>query len=297
VMAPAAPLAEGVRGSLVQSIDRGPEGVWVSFEVDPIKDCFLREHTQFGRPLLPAVMGAELLIQGACASGMMDRVEEIQGFSVERPLGFSGDDPRQVRVAVKGSAAGSVEANGWSATPSPDGRAQGEERMNFRGTLSGTMADPITVPLDEPPFPFYPMTYQEEAAMRHGPTFRSLNGLFFDRSGGWGRLTAFDPNIVAAPRGASGWTVPIALLDGCIVGCAVYSHIMCGKRVEVPLQFERLRIAAQPRSGEKCTMRLFFRRQDARETVYDFILYGADARPLLAIDGLHLAVLAERGRT
>jgi hypothetical protein len=44
-------------------------------------------------------------------------------------------------------------------------------------------------------------------------------------------------------------------------------------------------------------MRLFFRSQDARETVYDFILYGADGRPLMAINGLHLAVRSERSRS
>ena len=46
-------------------------------------------------------------------------------------------------------------------------------------------------------------------------------------------MTAPDPNVVAAPRGARGWTVPVALLDGCIVGCAVYSYILLGKPVEV----------------------------------------------------------------
>jgi len=99
---------------------------------------------------------------------------------------------------------------------------------------------------------------------------------------------------VAASRGAAGWTVPIALLDGCIVGCAVYSYILLGKRVEVPLRFERLRMVAQPRVAEACTLRLFYRQHDAQETVYDFTLYGDDGQPLLALDGLHLAVVPSR---
>ncbi|NDH94769.1 MAG: hypothetical protein EBZ13_09635, partial [Planctomycetia bacterium] len=127
-----------------------------------------------------------------------------------------------------------------------------------------------------------------------GRAFRTLSGLFLDRSGGWARLTAPDPNVVAASRGAAGWTVPIALLDGCIVGCAVYSYILLGKRVEVPLRFERLRLVATPRVGEACTLRLFYQGHDEQESRYDFTVYGDDGRPLLAIDGLHLAVVPSR---
>ncbi|MDA8042200.1 MAG: polyketide synthase dehydratase domain-containing protein [Pirellulales bacterium] len=152
----------------------------------------------------------------------------------------------------------------------------------------------IDKPLDDQLFPFNPMVYQEDAPLRHGQSFRTLSGLFLDRSGGWGRLTAPDPHIVAAPRGAHGWTVPIALLDGCIVGCAVYSYILLGKRVEVPLRFERLRFADTARENEKCTVRMYYRSHDEKESIYDFILYGSDNRPILALDGLHLARVPTR---
>ena len=133
--------------------------------------------------------------------------------------------------------------------------------------------------------------------MWHGPAFRTLTGLFLDRSGGWGRLVAPPADDVAAPRGAGGWTVPAAVLDGCLVACAVYSYVLCGKRVEVPIRFDRLRVVARPRSGEPCTVRLRFRSQDDRQSVYDLVLFGADRQPIAAIDGLHLAVLGpERSR-
>ena len=37
---------------------------------------------------------------------------------------------------------------------------------------------------------------------------------------------------------------------------------------------------------------MFFREQNARETVYDVVVAGEDGRPILAIDALHLAVMA-----
>jgi hypothetical protein len=60
---------------------------------------------------------------------------------------------------------------------------------------------------------------------------------------------------------------------------------------------ERLRITGSPRAGETCITRLVFRANDERESVYDLVLFGSDGRAILALDGLHLAVMsAERGR-
>ncbi|MFM8804685.1 MAG: SDR family NAD(P)-dependent oxidoreductase, partial [Planctomycetia bacterium] len=220
-------------GSLVGGVERRDGAVWVSCRLDPTTDRFLVEHTQHGRPLLPAVMGAELLMQAAAAAGVCDRVEEIRDFAVERPIGFPVDQPRDIRIEVAGAPGRASEVRGWAGVLNTEGRTAGEDRVHVRGVVSSAPAEPITATLDEPPFPFNPMVYQDDASLRHGPSFRTLSGLFLDRSGGWGRLIAPAADVVAQPRGARGWTVPIALLDGCIVACAVYSYILCGRRVEV----------------------------------------------------------------
>ena len=275
-------------GSLVERISRRDGVTAVSFLLDPLSDRFLVDHLQYGRPLLPAVMGAELIAQAAIAAGLAGSVGEIRDFAVERPCTFPTDAARELRVEV--SAGG--EARGLAAVLGPDGRPTGTERVHFRGLAVGGPAAAFTADVGEPTFPFNPMVYQESAPMRHGPSFRTLDGLFLDRNGGWGRLTAPRGAGVAAPRGDRGWTVPAALLDGVIVGCAVFSYILCGRRVEIPVKFDRLRIAARPAPGEACTARMLFRSQDVRETVYDIVVAGADGRPLLALDGLHLAVMA-----
>jgi len=279
--------ADETRGSLVGEVTPGAASTAVTFRLNPTTDRFLLDHLQFGRPLLPAVMGAELLAQAAIAAGACSEVQEIREFSVERPIAFPSDEPRQVRVEVA-AGHGAVEAVGWAAA---------EQRPAIRGIVSTQAATPIVEKKSEPPLPFNPMVYADEAPLWHGTSFRTLTGLFLDRSGGWGRLVAPAADIVAAPRGASGWTVPAALLDGCIVACAVYSYILCGLRVEVPVKFERLRITDRPRSGENCIARLLFRSSDVRESVYDLVLFGDDGRAILALDGLHLAVMGtERGR-
>ena len=292
------PMAQAVagenRGSLVATVETSGGGTQVGFSLDPTSDCFLREHTQYGRPLLPAVMAAELLAQAVRTAGVVPAVEELRDVRVERPVNFPADAARTVEVAVGSIEDGAVSAVGWAPVLNAAGKPPGESRPHISGRIVVGQAEPIRQQLDEQLFPFNPMVYQEDAPLHHGRTFRTLSGLFLDRSGGWARLTAPDPNVVAAPRGAAGWTVPIALLDGCVVACAVYSYILLGKRVEVPLRFERLRIVGQPSVGEACTLRLFYRMHDEHESRYDFTLYAADSRPLLAVDGLHLAVVPSR---
>jgi polyketide synthase 2/polyketide synthase 5 len=178
-----------------------------------------------------------------------------------------------------------------------EGRPAGDERLHLRGLVLSA-AEPIGAMAEPAPMPLYPTSYREDSPLWHGASMRTLNGLFLDRSGGWARLTAATEDDAAAPRGAAGWTVPIALLDGCVMACGIYSYVMCGQRVEVPLRIDRFRIVSRPRAGEKCDARLRFREQGPRETTYDCVLFGADGRPLLAIDGLHLAVMAaERSRS
>jgi len=281
-------------GSLVGAVEKKGAATWVSFHLHPTSDCFLREHTQYGRPLLPAVMGAELLAQAAIAAGAGQQVQEIRDFVVECAVGFPSDQGRQLRAEVLAARDGLVQVRGWSRIWNASGDVLGQERVHLSGVVAGGPAAPILSSLDPMPFPFNPMVYQEAGSMKHGPAYRTLAGLFLDRSGGWGQLVSPNPEVLAQPHGAAGWTLPIALLDGCLVGCAVYSYILLGKRVEVPLRFERLRIVAQPAVNETCTLRLFYCSHDHSESIYNFVLYGAEGRPILAVDGLHLAVTADR---
>ena len=282
-------------GSLIRHVQATGEGLSVSVDFDPTQDTFLVEHTQYGRPLLPAVMATEIIAQSALAAGVTRTVREIRDVTIQRPFGFSTDTKREATITVgQNNGSGEVPVVGWAAVQNTAGHELGDPREHFSGSIAVDSQGAIENVLDEQLFPFNPMVYQEDAPLRHGQSFRTLSGLFLDRSGGWGRVTAPDPNIVAAPRGARGWTVPIALLDGCLVGCAVYSYILLGKRVEVPLRFERLRFADAAHENEKCTVRMFYRSHDEKESIYDFTLYGSDNRPILALDGLHLARVPSR---
>lgn len=165
------------------------------------------------------------------------------------------------------------------------------EWVHFRGTVAEGSTEPIATAIGEPPFPFNPMIYQDDAPLVHGPSFRTLKDLYLDRSGGWGRVVAPRGEGVSLPRGTRGWTVPVEILDGCLVACAVYSYLLCGRRVEIPVRMARVRLASRPVAGETCRLRLLLQAQSAQESVYDFVVVGADGRGILAVEGLHLAMV------
>ena len=277
-------------GSLVADVEPRADGADVRVVLDPTRDRFLIEHRLHGRPLLPAVMGAEILAQVALAAGTCDVVHEITDFVVERPLEFPDDDHRSVRAEVR--AAGDTTTVRALSRP-VTGLDRSVEWVHFRGVVSGGSVEPITATFAEPPFPYNPMIYQDEAPLIHGPSFRALKELYLDRSGGWGRLVAPRDEGVALPRGRAGWSVPVELLDGALVACAVYSYLLCGRRVEIPVRIGRLRLEARPRPGETCTMRLLLDAQNPQESIYDFVLVGDDGRPLVAVEALHLAIVSE----
>ena len=288
-IAPSAPAPVAAQGSLVEAVQSAQS---VTFQLDPTADCFLLEHKQLSRPLLPAVMGLELMSQAAVASGQLQQVKEIRNFQVERPASFNSDHTRTLRVAMQELQAG-TGARLMGRHMRPDGQIAENEREHMLCELFGEHSEGDVVPLGDRLFPFNQMIYQDDAPMWHGPAFRTLLGLFYERSGGWGKLKAPDPNILSTPRTAAGWTVPAALLDGCTYAAAVYSYLMLGKRVELPVAFDRLRFFDKPQGDEECVGRILYKTHSEKETQYDFTLYGADNRILLSIDTLHLAVVVQ----
>jgi hypothetical protein len=279
-------------GSFITGIERSADVTKAFVALDPSQDRFLLDHRQYGKPILPAVIDAQLLFEAAKAAGTDAGIRELRGFQVHRPVSFPTDAVRQLRFEVRPTADGTSTVQALCAVTNAQGINADSERVHFEGQLV-TGRPPDDVPaLEPPPLPFYPTTYPENSPLWHGAAFRTLTGLFLDRSGGWGSLVAPDPAALAAPRRADGWSVPAALIDGCLMACGVYSFVMCGKRMEIPRRFDCLRLFADPAIGEACTVRLRFVGQNATETTYDLVLYGADGRPLAALDGLHMAVMS-----
>jgi 3-hydroxymyristoyl/3-hydroxydecanoyl-(acyl carrier protein) dehydratase len=261
--------------------------------LDPIRDVFLREHLMLKRPLLPGVIGLELLAQAAAAAAKSSRVSSLRNIRIHQGMRFLNDDPRDVNVFVRPAG------RHWEAELRADfkdraGRTVDAQRVHVTGTIEmdGSMSRPLAEH-SSPPFPLNPMVYPDDSPMYHGRAFRRLESLMFQHDGGFGRLRAPKTNELAGERPDGNWFVPGALLDGCLVAVAVYSFLMCGQRVEIPETFEQLEFVREARPNEVCMLRFFFRGHDERRTTYDFILFGDDQQPILQCKGFSCVQLSE----
>ncbi len=256
----------------------------VALPLDPTKEVFLHDHRRRGRPLLPAALAADLLARAAVEAGHCPTVQGLEDFSLERSVTFPTDAPRTLEVEFEPIAGGSWLAAGRMADEPPGAGHHPQLRARV-----APESEPIAAACTASPLPCYPHAYRDDRTLWHGPALRTLTGLFLDRSGGWGLLVA----TAADATTGSGRIVPVPLLDGCLMACGVYSYVMCGQRLELPTGFRRLRLAAVARPDEPCRVRFFFHSQDEVGTRYDLVLCGADGRPLLAVDGLHLNRVAK----
>ena len=121
---------------------------------------------------------------------------------------------------------------------------------------------------------------------------RCLQEWAFQYDGGWGRIVAPAPADLAGPRAASGWILPVAVLDACLYACGAFLYVQFGGQADVPQTLDRLVWTRQPQVGENCTLRFYFQGREQRQSRFDFVFFGADQRPLLQACGFRMVQIA-----
>ncbi len=252
---------------------------------DPERDPFLSEHRLRQKPFLPGVVGLESLAEAArCALGR-DTVMEIRNARITNGMSFPSG-PLEARVEVA-PVEGGLECRLLTEQRDRKGRLIDANRLHVEGLVPASVdTSPLVCdPPGRPPLGWFPHQYPEDGLMYHGRGLRYLTGCAYQYDGGWGQITAPDLAELAGERGGNGWTVPISVLDACVVACGGYLFMQFGGVIEVPYEFERLRIARLPRAGEACIIRLFFRERGEKYSRFDFTLFGEGDEPLLQVDG------------
>ena len=285
------PIAK-VTTPLLESIESGTRDWMAGGILYPDQDPFLLEHRMFDRPVLPGVTGWEALAQAVTQCGETGRYVRLSQVEIIAGMRFPTNDPRRFWVHLQsgsdGYQASLVTRSGESSSD------VGNPKEHVRGVVLFTDTPPESAAqLSSPPFPFNPMVYPEGAAMYHGPRIRTLNGLMFQHGGGWGKLVAGRMDGLAGTRAKEGWVLPMALLDGVIVGCAVFCWLMCGRRVEVPEGLDTLWLLRQPLADETCQLQFRFLRNTERHSWFDWELFGADGGLIMQCRGLRLVKLGQ----
>jgi hypothetical protein len=262
-------------------------------KLDPASDPFLIEHRLRGKPLLPAVMALELIGQTAT---LLDG-RQVVGFrdvQIHRGLKFVSPQPLNVEVIaelVQDGAAGQL----LSTLPA---RATGPlEARSVHLTATALLDSSPAVPAwpfcGQPPLGWYPIHYDDQAPIYHGPKLRCVKNFFFQYDGGYAKIVAPDIHEIGGARNGAQWILPTAALDACLYACAVFTYLMFQQRVEIPSGFDQIELYRLPNAGEECVLRIYYRDRDERITTYDFVLFGSDGQALLAVQGYGSATLGK----
>jgi hypothetical protein len=273
---------------LIDSMDIGPDGLsgLATVRFDPTRDPFLLEHRLKQDPFLPGVIGLESLLEAATLLQPGQFISEVKDVEIVNGLRFQSAEPiaTQVRLSRSGE---SVESRLFSELRNRAGQIIDPNRLHVSASvLFGTTTTPIEAAAPGiPPLGWHPFVYPDDGLLYHGPPLRCLKQFAFQYDGGWGQIVAPPLAELAGPRSEAGWILPTAVLDACVVCCGSFVFLQFGGQLEVPHGFEQIRWSRQPKPGEICVARFYFRGRESRHSRFDFSLFGEDEQPLLQAIG------------
>jgi hypothetical protein len=273
------------------------ERLTAEIQLDPASDPFLSEHLLGGKPLLPFVIGIESLAEAAQKLGG-ESVIALENVQVHSGVSFADNRPQQVRVEVQSSkTTGRCAVRMTREFRDRERRLVDAARMCVAADAEvGKPAKLDAVSPGEPPLGWFPMAYPDDAPIWHGPRLRCLENVAIQYDGAFGQIIAPAPQDLGGARAKQGWLVPAAALDACLMLCSTFAYFQFGKRFEIPAGLGRLQLGRQPRPGETCLVRMFYKGQDARSARYDFRLFGENGDCLLAVSDYQTTVIAAPAR-
>ncbi|MBA4017501.1 MAG: hypothetical protein C0483_10045 [Pirellula sp.] len=261
--------------------------------LDPTKDRFLLDHRLDDHPLLPVVVGLELLAEGARSiSGVRPtvfrNVEALQG------LKFADDRSRAACVKRISNHGEPPLYALQSDVRTRDGKLVEAGRTYLRGVVEAstlTLGRDATIAVP-PASEGRPVEYLERPARFYlGPSLRSLQMFWSTSEAAWGRVVAPPLEVLAGAERGAKWIVPSAVLDACLyaVGLWAWENIRPG--TALPKSFATVRLGRLPRTAESCLVRAECREKTATEAVFDFVLYGDDGDILIDVEGYRVVWL------
>jgi acyl transferase domain-containing protein/NAD(P)-dependent dehydrogenase (short-subunit alcohol dehydrogenase family)/acyl carrier protein len=256
---------------------------------DPVADPFLREHCYRGLPLLPAAAGLESLAEGA-ALWRGEGSLTLRDVEIRHGLSFPDRRSQLVRVEAARDMDG-VACRLISAFRSRNGRLIDQDRVLIAGTVHYEVsAIPCAVPT-QIPGSWHTVQYPKDGLLIHGPSFRCLKAIVFDKDKGFGQIVAQSSGKLGGMRQGV-WQIPVAELDACLVVCGGFAL----KELDLPVlprKFDLLRFFRQPVDGEHCLVHFSYRGRDDGQLRFDFVLFGADGTAILCGEGFGAAIVGQ----
>jgi acyl transferase domain-containing protein/acyl carrier protein/NAD(P)-dependent dehydrogenase (short-subunit alcohol dehydrogenase family) len=269
--------------------------------LDPRQDIFLKEHRFHDRPLLPMVIGLELMVEAVARQHGWLPMQFggpslcIRSLESLRGLRFFSDELQAVDIAVIGKSDKTYRAELRADFVARNGQLMEAQRAYLRAEISkeaSPFPDPWQ-PRDISSLHWSGVKYPPSDAIFYvGPAFRVLKRVAVEGDRGWGMIQA--PSLIELAgnhRQVIGWRTPSAVLDASLytTGVLAWHHVRPG--VHLPISIEELRIHRLPQPGESCLVETRCRAQDARHASFDFCVWGVDGKPLIEARGYRTAWL------
>ncbi len=276
-----------IKTPLVESTEVRGDGLTRVFEadVDPGKDPFLVEHTLDRAPLLPFVVAAEMMIEGAAAHLKTTGSIVLQDLEAVRALRFFSPSPRKLRIETTLETAGIINCSLRSDFYSRDGRLIEANRVNFK--TKAIVEQTLESVCVSAPLPaganWLPVAYPAADAQFYvGWPLQKLRKVAIYENYLVGKIAA--PALIelaGTKRDLRGWRIPSAAMDACLFATGILAWERVAPGTALPVCIQRLEVGRLPNPGEACQVHVQLLSHGQDRARFDFTLYGVDGDMIL----------------
>ena len=269
----------------------------------PDEDPFLKEHRLDDKPLLPIVIGLELLAEaGARRIGSSDRLE-IRDIEATNGLKFHSSAPITAHViadlrqdGAKTQSVCELVADFYSR----NGKLVEQNRSYLRGTVAAQSSPQQTSQPFRPATPvpegeWHSVEYPKWGSKFYaGPTLQRLKKIKVQGKTVWGTISA--PAIVELAgnkHDVDGWLIPSSALDACLFATGLLAWFAIEPGSALPSAIGRLSLGRRAIPGELLTVESTFKRREDRYAWFDFSLYGSDGSSIVEVEDYRIVWLSE----
>lgn len=274
-------------------LDRGvtsmtPEGAArTTLDLDPVKDQFLAEHRLNDRPLLPIVVGLELLAEAGARLSDAHSVAEITDVKAIHGLKFPTDAAHQASTIARKAGDG-VNCAVVADVRTRTGVLVEADRAFLTGTVRFERREErVSRRLASHPAKsgWQRVAYPAKGSQFYlGPPLRCLRKIQLGDGEAWGRLVAPAAVELAGPlRPVDGWIVPSAAIDACLFATGILAWFTIEPGTALPESIASLALGRSSRAGESCLVHTRFKRREDRHAWFDFTLFGVNGDVLVDV--------------
>lgn len=270
-------------------------------DLDPRKEVFLREHCLQNRPLLPIVVGLELMVEAGLKQCQAKSWAEgrsgllIENLEALRGLRFFDDNPVTIELHSQNVDSTSADVLLRADFRARNGMVMERGRHYMRSRIHsniGTKLFSWEMP-SESALAWKAAKYpSNDQPFFVGPSFQVLKKTALDGDRVFGKILApILVELAGSHRPAEGWQVPSAVIDACLfaTGDLAWNRIRPG--ISLPVGMKRLNIRMLPEVGESCLLESRWKRSEGKYAWFDFVLWGRGQRVILEAEDYQICWL------